>query len=202
MRNTSTRLLASLSFFGLLATSAFAGGIKHPSDYGVDPLVTCGTLPGGLLTATCYEGSGGFADDLLINFSLISPAAGLTSATFDFSALPTDFGLVEGTSGDPCAGDNIDVPCGPDTSPVTIADSSPLALTNNKFTFTNFTSDQTVTAWFSFNEAATGVTATLTADNTSGATTGTPEPSEIGILIAAFGCLVAARRKLQAKRNS
>jgi len=85
---------------------------------------------------------------------------------------------------------------------VTIADSSPLALTNNKFTFTNFTSDQTVTAWFTFSEPATGVTDTLTADNTPGATSGTPEPSEIGILIAAFGCLVAARRKLQAKQNS
>jgi hypothetical protein len=202
MRNKSTRLLTSLSFL-LLASSAFAGGIKHPSDYGVDPLVTCGTLPGGLVTATCYEGSGGFADDLLINFSLISPAAGLTSATLDFSSLPTDFGLVEGTSGDPCAGDSIDVPCGPDTSPVTIADGSPLALTNNKFTFTNFTSDQVVTAWFTFNDVATDVTASLIADNTSGATTtGTPEPSEIGFLIAAFGCLVAARRKLQAKRNS
>jgi hypothetical protein len=201
MRITSTRLLTSLSFF-LLAGSAFAGGIKHPSDYGVDPLVTCGTQTAGLLTTTCYEGSGGFTDDLLINFALISPAAGLTSATLDFSSLPVDFGLVEGTSISPCAGDQVAVPCGPDTSPVTIADGSPLALTGNKFTFTNFTSDQIVTAWFTFDQAATGVTATLTADSTSGAITSTPEPSEIGILIAAFGCLVAARRKLAAKQKS
>ncbi len=127
-----------------------------------------------LLTTTCYEGSGGFVDDLLINFSLIGPATSLTSATFDFSALPIDFGLVEGTSGDPCAGDNINVPCGPDTSLVTIADGSPLALTNNKFTFTNFTGNPTVTAYFTFSQPATDVTATLTADET-GSTNATPE---------------------------
>lgn len=203
MRITSTRLLTSLSFFAILASSAFAAGIRHPSDYGVDPLIKCGSPQTiGLLTITCYEGSGGFTDDLLINFALLSPATSLTSATLDFSALPTDFNLVEGTSGDPCSGDKIAVPCGPDTSPVTIADSSPLAITGNKFVFTNFTADQTVTAYFTFNVLATDVTATLKADTTGGAVTGTPEPSEIGILIASFGCLMVARRKLNLRRNS
>jgi hypothetical protein len=202
MRNKSAQLLTSLSFFGLLATSAWAGGIKHPSDYGASPLNPCEAPETvGLVTATCFQGGGGFTDDLLINFSLISPATSLTSVTLDFSALPSDFGLVEGTSGDPCSGDQIAVPCGPDTSLVTIADSSPLALTNNKFTFTNFTGDQPVTAYFTFSEPATGVTATLTGDMT-GSSTATPEPSEVGLMIAAFACLIAVRRMQQARQNS
>jgi hypothetical protein len=139
---------------------------------------------------------------LVINFALISPATSLTSATFDFSALPTDFGLVEGTSGDACGGGMVLLPCGPDTDLVSIADSSPLALTGNVFTFPNSTGDLSVTAYFTFSVPATGVTATLTGDQTGGGSTATPEPSEIGILIAAFGCLVVARRKLQAKLNS
>jgi hypothetical protein len=205
MRNKSARLLTSLSFFGMLAASAWAGGIKHPSSYGVSPLNPCGApypFDSGLVTVSCFQGGGGFEDDLLVNFTLISPATALTSATFNFSALPTDFGLVEGTSGDACAGDLVDLPCGPDTDLVTIADSSPLALTNNVFTFSNSTGDQSVTAYFTFSQLATGVTATLTADNTSGSTTSTPEPSEIGLLMAAFACVVAVRRMQLARQNS
>jgi len=71
---------------------------------------------------------------------------------------------------------------------------SPLTLA-----FSNFTGDLTATVFFAYDDTATAPV--FTADQT-GSTTATPEPSEIGTLIAGFGCLVAARRKLQFNRNS
>jgi hypothetical protein len=207
MRNTSTRLLTSLSFFCLLASSAFAGGIKHPSDYGATP-VTLANCPGtpttsGAVVATCYVGSGSGFDDFLFSFALTSPSptTSITSVTFDFHDAASEFGLVEGTSGDPCSG-LVNVPCLPAGSPVDITgDPLPLLSGSHTFDFANFTGDLSgeVTAYFT---AADGGSApTFTGDTTSSSTS-TPEPSEIGILILSFGCLVAARRKQLAKQNS
>jgi hypothetical protein len=205
MRNTSTRLLTSLSFFGLLAGSAFAGGIKHPSDYGATP-VTLNNCPGspttvGAIVATCYIGSGSGFDDFLFSFALTSPSptTAITSVTFDFPTAVSDFGLVEAVGADVCSG-LTNVPCLPEGSPVTISGGTlPLPVGGNTFTFTNFTGDLSgdVTAYFTL--ADNSAAPTFTGDTTSSSVT-TPEPSEIGILIAAFGCLVAAQRKLRVKQ--
>ncbi len=207
MRNTFTKLLTSLSFFCLLAGSAFAGGIKHPSDYGATP-VTLDNCPGSPTTAdgvvaTCYVGSGSGFADFLFSFALASPSSttSITSVTFDFSDAASDFGLVEGTSGDPCSG-LVNVPCLPAGSPVGITgDATPFASGTHTFDFTNFTGDLSgeVTAYFT---AADGGFAPTFTGATTAPSASTPEPSEIGILVAAFGCLVAARRKLRVKQIS
>jgi hypothetical protein len=202
MRNTSTQLITSLSFFCLLAGSAFAGGIKHPSDYGATPvtLVNCPGSPTteGAVVATCFIGSGSGFDDFLFSFALTSPSptTSITSVTFDFPTAVSDFGLVEAVGLDVCSG-LTNVPCLPEGSPVTIAGGTlPLPIGDNTFTFTNFTGDLSgdVTAYFTL---ADGSAAPTFAGDTTSSSVNTPEPSEIGILIAAFGCCIAARRKLQ-----
>jgi hypothetical protein len=67
--------------------------------------------------------------------------------------------------------------------------------------FSNFTGDLSgkVTAYFAYADSATAPSFT---GATTSSTTATPEPSEIGILIAAFGSLIALRRRKQAKQNS
>jgi hypothetical protein len=206
MRNTSTRLLTSLSFFCLLAGSAFAGGIKHPSDYGSTPVTlnNCGSpTTVGAVVATCFVGSGSGFDDFLFSFALTSPSptTSITSVTFDFPTAVSEFGLVEAVGSDVCSG-LTNVPCLPEGSPVTISGGTPpLPIGGNTFTFTNFTGDLSgdVTAYFTLADGSAAPTFT---GDTTGSSVATPEPSEIGILIAAFGCLVAARRKQLAKRNS
>ncbi|HLK17991.1 MAG TPA: hypothetical protein VKT81_03510 [Bryobacteraceae bacterium] len=200
MRTTSTRLLTSLSFFALLATSAFAAGIKHPSDYGSPPSAidfgNCGTTQVGLVVADCFTGTGPGFNDFLFNVSLKNPDAStsITSLGFTFADVPTDVGLLEGTPSD-CAAMNI--PCTPASISITNnpALSSPITLE-----FSGFTGNLSATIYFAYSDQASAPV--FTADTTSGSVTPAPEPSEIGILVAGLGCLIAAQRKLQLKRNS
>jgi hypothetical protein len=195
-----------LSFFCLLAGSAFAGGIKHPSDYGSTPVTlnNCPSAPTttvGAVVATCFVGSGSGFDDFLFSFALTSPSptTSITSVTFDFPTAVSDFGLVEAVGADVCSG-LTNVPCLPEGSPVTISGGTPPLFGDNTFTFTNFTGDLSgdVTAYFTLADFSQAPTFT---GDTTGSSVATPEPGGIGILIA-FGCLVAARRMQLAKRNS
>jgi hypothetical protein len=61
--------------------------------------------------------------------------------------------------------------------------------------FSDFIGDLMATVYFAYADQAT---APVFTSATTSATVNTPEPGEIGILIAAFGCFIAARRKLQA----
>jgi hypothetical protein len=201
MRNTFTRLLTSLSFFCLLASSAFAGGIKHPSDYG-DPTTgitfgTCGSTQIGLVIADCFTGTGAGGNDFLFTFSLQNPTAStsITSVSFTFADVPTDVGLLESETPGDCA--KMNVACTPPQITIT---NSPSLVSPITLDFANFTGDLMATAYFAYDSSSSAPI--FTGDTTSGSTTSTPEPSEIGILIAAFGCLVAARRKQQAKQIS
>jgi len=196
MRNKSTRLLTSLSFFCLLATSAFATGIKHPSDYGSPPSAidfgSCGTQQIGLVVADCFTGTGPSFNDFLFTLSLETPTAStsITSVQFTLADVPTDVGLVEGTPSD-CSAMNI--ACTP--AQITISNNPALA-SPITLDFSNFTGNLTATVYFAYSDTATAPV--FAADQTSSSVS-TPEPSEIGILIAAFGCLIAARRKQLAK---
>ena len=199
-----TRLTASVFFFCLLVSSGWANGIKHPSDYGSPPspitFPSCGSVTQNGVVGSCFGGTGPGFNDFLFTFALQTPSAStdITSVTLDFDFSPSDLspdpvGLLEGTTTD-CEAMNI--ACTPPQ--VTV---SPLALVDgsNKFTFTNFTGDLTVTEYFSFNDTVTAPTFT---GATTSSTTATPEPSEIGLLIAAFGSVIALRRRRQAKQSS
>lgn len=191
MSNNKTTLLIGGAVFCLLASSAWAGGIKHPSDYGSPPgidLTACGTQDVDGVTAACFEGSGPNPNDFLFTFSADNPGTSILSVMFDFSVAPINFGIVTGTGLDPCSGMN--VACL--TEPTTVDINS---LDNTLFTFSNFTPNLSgkVTAFFSFEESIK--THDLTAATTSGGTTATPEPSEIGVIAAGLGALIAWRRK-------
>jgi hypothetical protein len=193
----SSRLIAGV-FFCLLASSAWAIGIKHPSDYGdVSSGITLTPCGGSSpvfngVSAECFLGSGESSNDFLFTF-FVSPAASVTSVTFNFTDIPdaTDpFGLLEGTPAD-CAAMN--VVCTP--AEVGFTATSPLTTGDNKFLFTNFSGllSGQVTAYFHYEDPATAPT--LTAATTDGGTTATPEPSEIGLLAVALGSLIVLRRK-------
>lgn len=212
MRNKSARLLTSLSFFGLLAASAWAGGIKHPSDYGDTSgpgfsLSSCGSTTKGGVIAQCFQGDGPSPNDFLFTFSLATPASttSITSVTFTFDATdiadltPTTpssspFGLFEDDSPPDC--NKMNVKCTPPQVTFT-ANALPLATGGNTFLFGNFTGDLsgTVTAFFSFTDT---VSAPQFSGDTTSSSVNTPEPSQLGLLIAGLGSLIAARRK----RNS
>jgi hypothetical protein len=189
MGNKSSWLLPSLSL-SLLVSSAFAAGVKHPSDYGEPPnpinFTACGSAVVGSVVADCFEGTGESQFDFLFTLSLETPTAAtsITSAQFTFSDVPTDVGFLEGDASD-CGAMNIS--CTP--SQITITNNPALA-SPITLDFSNFTGDLAATVYFAYDAQAT-------APVFAGATT-TPEPSEIGILIAAFGCCIAARRRLQA----
>ena len=191
MRNKSTWLPVSLAFL-VLASSAFAAGVKHPSDYGEPPnpidFTACGSTVVGLVVADCFEGTGESPFDFLFTLSLQTPTAAtsITSAQFTFADVPTEVGLLEGTSSD-CAAMNI--ACTP--TQITITNNPALTSPIN-LDFSNFTGDLAATVYFAYADQAaapvfTGATTSVT----------TPEPVYIGILVTAFGCLLAARRKLQ-----
>ncbi|MGD0297395.1 MAG: PEP-CTERM sorting domain-containing protein [Bryobacteraceae bacterium] len=193
------RLIASVFFFCILASSAWAGGgIKHPSDYGSPPspidFTACGSQQEGPVIAQCFEGTGESPDDFLFTFSLQNPIAStmITSVKFSLADVPTDFGLLEGTPTD-CAAMNI--VCTP--SQITISNNPPLA-SPITLDFSNFMGDLSATAYFAYSS-------TVPAPNFAGATTSsavtTPEPSEIGLLIAALASLIVVRQKQQAKQN-
>jgi hypothetical protein len=187
MRNKSIWLLTSLSSL-LLASSAFAAGVKHPSDYGEPPnpiiFPACGSAVVNGVVADCFEGTGESQFDFLFTLSLQTPTAAtsITSAQFTFTDVPTDVGLLEGDPAD-CGAMNIS--CTP--AQITITN-NPALTSPITLDFSNFTGDLTATLYFAYDDQAAAPVFT---------TVNTPEPSEIGILIAAFGCLVAARRKLQ-----
>ena len=192
----SSRLIAGL-FFCILASSAWAIGIKHPSDYGdVTSGITLTPCGGSSpifngVSADCFLGSGPSPNDFLFTFS-VNPAATVASVTFNFTDLPdaTDpFGLLEGTPSD-CAAMN--VVCTPPQ--VGFTANTPLTTGDNTFLFTNFSGllSGKVTAYFHYVDTATAPT--FTAATISG-TTATPEPSQIGLLAVALGSLIALRRK-------
>jgi hypothetical protein len=199
-----TRWIAPALLLCLAAGSAFAGGgIKHPSDYGsppnpiaFQPCSTASQTVDGVI-ASCYTGTGGNPFDFLFTFALVTPSAStsITSVTFTLADLPSDYGLLEGTSSD-CAAMNI--ACTP--SAITINDASPLATgTGNTFTFTNFTGNLMATEYFSYSDTETAPSFTAA---TTSSTTATPEPGEAGFLIAAFSSLFFLRRRQQAKQNA
>jgi hypothetical protein len=199
MRNNSTRLITSFSFFWLLASSAWAAGIKHPSDYGSPPspidFPSCGSTVVGLVVADCFAGTGESSNDFLFTLSLQNPVAttSITSVEFSLADVPTDVGFLEGTPSD-CAAMNI--ACTP--AQVTITNNPALA-SPITLDFTNFTGDLTATVYFAYADPATAPT--FNGDTTGSSVTTTPEPSEIGLLIAAFGSLILVRRRQQAKQN-
>jgi hypothetical protein len=202
MRNNSTRLITSFSFFCLLASSAWAAGIKHPSDYGSPPspidFPACGTPPMvvGLVVADCFAGTGESSNDFLFTLSLQNPVATTSISSVEFSLVdvPTDVGFLEGTPSD-CAAMNI--ACTP--AQVTITNNPALA-SPITLDFSNFTGNLTATVYFAYANPATAPT--FTGDTTGSSVTTTPEPSEIGLLIAAFGSLIVVRRRQQAKLNA
>jgi len=155
------------------------------------------------VVATCFEGSGESFNDYLFSFALVtpSPSTSINSVTLDFSSSVTDFGLVEGDGGDPCSG-LTNVPCLPSTTLVTIAGGTlPLSSGDNTFNFTNFTGSLSgdVTAYFTLSNSE--LVPTFESATTSSTTT-TPEPGEIGLLVAAFVSIIAVRRRQQGKQNS
>lgn len=183
--------MVRLTVFLLIVGSAFAAGVKHPSDYGEPPnpivFTACGSTVLDSIVVKCYEGTGESAFDFLFTLSLQTPSAAtsITSAQFTFADVPTDVGLLKGDASD-CAAMNI--PCTP--SQVTIAN-NPALTSPITLDFSNFTGDLTTTVYFAYSDQAD---APVFTGGTTSATTATPEPGEIGILIGAFGCLIGARR--------
>jgi hypothetical protein len=188
MRNKPIWLVISLSF-SLLVGSAFAAGIKHPSDYGEPPnpiiFPPCGSAIVNGVVADCFKGTGESQFDFLFTLSLQTPiaATSITSVEFTFADVPTNVNFLEGDPSD-CQAMNIS--CTP--AQIALSNNDPPYASPITLDFANFTGDLTATVFFAYDAQATAPVFT-------GATT--PEPSEIGILIAAFGCLAAARRKLQ-----
>jgi len=204
MRNGKFGILASTLIL-LAASSTWAAGIKHPSDYGSPPsaidFTSCGSTTENGVTANCFNGTGPSFNDFLFSFSLATPSAStsITSVTFTLADIadlqpvtpaPGQFGLLEGTATD-CAAMNI--ACTP--ASISINGPSPLALGSNTFTFTGFTGNLVATEFFAYENAATGAPV-FTAATTS-STTATPEPSEIGVLMAAFGSVIFFVRRRQ-----
>jgi hypothetical protein len=199
---TPTRLIASAFFVCLLTGSAWANGIKHPSDYGSPPginLLPCATATQTVdgVVASCFQGSGLSPNDFLFTLALAnpSPSTSISSVTFNFSDLadvPTDFGLIEGTNTDPCSGMN--VACLQPPTLVTITDGTPLGIGDNKFLFSNFTGDLSgkVTAYFSYGDSEQAPSFTAA---TTSSTTATPEPGELGLLTVALASLILVRRR-------
>jgi hypothetical protein len=198
MLNNSTRLITSFSCLCLLASSAWAVGIKHPSDYGDPPnaidFPACGSTVVGLVVADCFAGTGGSSNDFLFTLSLQNPSAttSITSVAFSLADVPTDVGFLEGTASD-CAAMNI--ACTP--AQVTITNNPALA-SPITLDFSHFTGDLTATVYFAYADPAT---APMFIGDTTGSSVNTPEPSEIGLLIAAFGSLILVRRRQLAKQN-
>lgn len=192
MSNKKTTLLIGGAVLCLMATSAWAGGIKHPSDYGAAPVspTICGTQDVDGVTAACFQPTNG-VDAFLFTFSLDTPGQSLLSVTFDYSEGPTEFGILTGIPGSPCSDINIACLTEPTNVDINTVDTK-------TFTFSNFTPDLSgkVTAFFTFDGKID--TPTLTAATTSGGTTATPEPSEIGVIAAGLGALIAWRRRQQA----
>jgi len=198
MRKFSSPLLTGLSFFCLLASSAWAGGgIKHPSDYGSPPsaidFTPCGSTVIGLVVADCFAGTGESSNDFLFTLALQSPTAStsITSVEFTLADVPTGIGLLEGSASD-CAAMNIT--CTP--SQVTISN-NPALSSPTTLDFSDFTGDLTVTTYFAYDNPSTAPTFI----NATTSSVTTPEPSELGLVIAAFGCLIAVRRRQQQKQN-
>lgn len=205
IRNGNLGFLGSALFAALLTSNAWAGGIKHPSDYGSPPspidFTSCGSQTENGVIANCFNGTGPSVNDVLFTFALVTPSAStsITSVTFTLSDIAdldsaNPYGLLEGTALD-CSAMNIS--CTPPQ--ITLNDGSPLALGSNTFTFTNFTGNLVATEYFGYDNAATG-NPTFTAATTSTATS-TPEPSQIVLLTLAFGAVVFFVRRRQAKQN-
>jgi hypothetical protein len=149
----------------------------------------------GLVVADCFEGTGPSPDDFLFTLALNSPIAStsITSVEFTLADVPTGFGLLEGTPTD-CAA--MDIACTP--AQVTITNnpalSSPITLD-----FSGFAGNLVSTVYFAYDSQATAPT--FAGDTTASSVTSTPEPSELGLLIAGFGCLIALRRKQKQNQN-
>jgi hypothetical protein len=194
MRKKSVRVLKSLSLL-CLASSAFCAGIKHPSDYGEPPdpinFPACGSAVVNGVVAECFEGTGESQFDFLFTLSLETPAAAtsITSAQFTLTVVPTDVGLLVGEPSD-CAAMNI--ACTPPQITIT---NNPALASPITLDFANFTGDLPATVYFAYADQAA---APVFTGATTAASVATPEPREIGILTAVFGCLIAARRKPQA----
>ena len=205
MRNTTTRLLTSLSFFCLLAGSAYAGGIKHPSSYGnvgggagsIDftPCSTPSTTVGPVV-ADCFIAPNG-VNDFVFTISLVSPttAVSITSTGFTFADVPDAIDLIEGDPSD-CAA--MSIVC---TSPGISITNTPALTSPTEIDFAGLTGNLVATVYFEYSGNLPDNPPVFSADQT-GATTTTPEPSELGILAAAFGCVVFARQKWQSRRTS
>ncbi len=212
----STRLITTAFVLFLLATSVWAGGIKHPSNYGDTSglgftLLGCGSTQKDGVIAECFEGNGGFPHDFLFTFSLANPSlsTSISSVTFSFDATdvaklspdsPPDspFGLFQDDPSPDC--NKMNVKCTPPQVTFT-ANALPLVVGDNKFLFGNFTGDLSgkVTAFFSFTDT---VTAPKFIDASLSSTTTVPEPSELGLLITALGSIIIVRRRQQrAKQN-
>src|ERR1039457_3454284 len=156
-----TRLTASVFFFCLLASSSWANGIKHPSDYGdtsgsID-FSPCGSTPVDLVVADCFTGANG-THDFLFTLSLSSPTASIsiTSVEFTLADVPTDFGLLEGTPTD-CAAMNI--VCTP--AQITISNNPALA-SPITLDFSDFTGNLAATIYFAYGSTVTAPTFTET----------------------------------------
>jgi hypothetical protein len=197
---TPTRFIASAFFVCLLTGSAWANGIKHPSDYGSPPspinFTPCGSQLEDGVVASCFEGTGPSSNDFLFTFALQNPSAltSITSVTFTLTDVPTDFGLLKGTAAD-CGAMNI--ACTP--AQVTIPGNQTPVIGANTFLFNNFTGDLQVTEFFAYANPATAPVFTAA---TTSSTTATPEPSEIGLLTVALATLIMVRRRQQTKQNS
>lgn len=200
-RNGKFGFLASTLLL-LAASSGWAAGIKHPSDYGSPPsaidFTSCGSTTINGVIADCFNGTGPSFNDFLFSFSLASPSASTTinSVTFTLSDIAyldaaNPYGLLEGTATD-CAAMNI--ACTP--ASITLNGGTP-AIGSNTFTFTGFTGNLVATEYFGYDNAATGAPAFTGAITSS--TTATPEPSEIGLLMAAFGSVIFFVRR---RRNA
>jgi len=211
-----SRLIGGAIFCVMAGCAWAGGGIKHPSDYGSPPITLspCSSpvTPQDGVSADCFfnltTGSAGIGDYLFTLFSP-SPSKSITSVTFaDLAALDAanvdgPFGLIEGTSLDPCSGMNVG--CFPDsTTPLPTVSTSD----NKTFTFTNFTGNLSgkVTLYFSFCDSGTTDCALPDQPTLTGATTstltGTPEPSEIGLLAGVLGLLFAIVQRRRVKQNA
>jgi hypothetical protein len=195
MRNKFSYLLKSFCLL-VFASSVFAAGVKHPSDYGEPPnpidFTACGSTTVSGVVADCFEGTGESQFDFLFTLSLQTPTAAtsITSAQFTFADVPSDVGFLEGIPSD-CVAMNI--ACTP--AQIGISNNSPPYTSPITLGFSNFAGDLTATVFFAYDAQATAPVFTGAATAPSVAT---PEPGEIAIPIAAFGCLILARRKLQA----
>lgn len=177
-----------LTILFLLVGSAFAAGVKHPSDYGEPPnpitFPSCGSAVINGVVADCFAGTGESQFDFLFTLSLQTPSAAtsITSAQFTFDDVPTDINFLEGDPSD-CAAMNI--ACTPTQIGITANPpfTSPITLG-----FSNFGGNLTATIFFAYDAQASAPVFT------GADTVPTPEPNEIGMLIAALAGLIGSRR--------